>query len=133
VARRKLGRQFGWLWAAYAASAYGSGLGFGAFGLIAISVLHFSPAGVSALSSASLIVGALVAAPTGPWIETRRKRPVMITMDLLRFAAMATIPPACRLGRLTYVQLLVVAIVVAAAKIGFATAGADSTSSVSKP
>ena len=27
----RLGRQFGWLWAAYAVSAYGSGLGFGAF------------------------------------------------------------------------------------------------------
>ncbi|MEW2501811.1 MFS transporter [Amycolatopsis sp. NPDC047767] len=123
MARRKLGRQFGWLWAANAVSAYGSGLGFGAFGLIAISVLHSSPAGVSALSSASLIVGALVAVPTGPWIETRRKRPVMIAMDLLRFAAMATIPLAYWLGWLTYVQLLLVAIVVAAAKIGFATAG----------
>ncbi|QYN19626.1 MFS transporter [Amycolatopsis sp. DSM 110486] len=122
MARRKLGRQFGWLWAAYVVSAYGSGLGFGAFGLIAISVLHSSPASVSALSSASLIVGALVAIPTGPWIETRRKRTVMITMDLLRFAAMATIPLAYWLGWLTYVQLLLVAIVVAAAKIGFATA-----------
>jgi hypothetical protein len=94
VTHRKLGRQFGWLWAAYAVSAYGSGLGFGAVGLIAISVLRSSPTSVSALSSASLIVGALVAVPTGPWIETRRKRPVMITMDLLRFVAMATIPLA---------------------------------------
>ncbi|WP_329051171.1 MFS transporter [Amycolatopsis sp. NBC_01488] len=123
MARRKLGRQFGWLWAAYAVSAYGSGLGFGAFWLIAISVLHSSPTSVSALSSASLIVGALVAVPTGPWIETRRKRPVMITMDLLRFVAMATIPLAYWFGWLTYVQLLLVAIVVAGAKIAFATAG----------
>lgn len=122
MARRKLGRQFGWLWAAYAVSAYGSGLGFGAFGLIAISVLHSSPASVSALSSASLIVGALVAVPTGPWIEPRRKRPVMITMDLLRFVAMATVPLAYWLGWLTYAQLVLVASVVAGAKIGFATA-----------
>lgn len=122
MVRRKLGRRFGWLWAAYAVSAYGSGLGFGAFGLIAIRVLHASSASVSALSSASLIVGALVAIPTGPWIETRRKRPVMIAMDLLRFGAMATIPLAYWLGWLTYVQLLLVAIVVAAAKIGFAAA-----------
>lgn len=122
MARRRLGRQFGWLWAAYAVSAYGSGLGFGAFGLIAISVLHSSAASVSALSSASLIVGALVAIPTGPWIETRRKRPVMIAMDLLRFVAMVTIPVAYWLGWLTYVQLLLVAITVAMGKIGFATA-----------
>ena len=49
--RRSLGRQFGWLWTAYAVSAYGSGLGFGAFPLIAVLVLHASPAEVSALSA----------------------------------------------------------------------------------
>lgn len=42
-------------------------------------------------------------------------------MHLLRFVAMATIPLAYWLGRLTYVQLLLVAIVVAGAKIAFAT------------
>jgi len=36
MARRSLGRPFGWLWTAYAVSAYGSGLGFGAFPLIAV-------------------------------------------------------------------------------------------------
>ena len=44
--RRSLGRQFGWLWAAYAVSAYGTGFGFGAFPLIAILVLHAGPAEV---------------------------------------------------------------------------------------
>jgi len=122
MARKRLGPAFGWLWAAYAVSAYGSGLGFGAFGLIAISVLHASPAEVSTLPAASLIAGALVAIPTGPWIETHRKRPVMIAMDLLRFAAMATIPVAFWLGWLTYAQLLLVAVIVAAAKIAFAAA-----------
>lgn len=122
MARKRLGRPFGWLWAAYAVSAYGSGLGFGAFALIAINVLHASPAEVSTLPAASLIAGALVAIPTGPLIETHRKRPVMIAMDLLRLAAMATIPIAFWLSWLTYPQLLLVAVIVAAAKIAFATA-----------
>jgi MFS family permease len=122
MARKRLGRTFRWLWAAYAVSAYGSGLGFGAFGLIAISVLHASPAEVSALPAAGLIAGSLAAIPTGPWIETHRKRPVMIGMDLLRFAAMATIPVALWSGWLTYPQLLLVAGIVAAAKIAFSTA-----------
>ncbi|MGW4914265.1 hypothetical protein [Streptomyces sp. NPDC004270] len=39
VGRRRLGRQFGWLWASYAVSAYGSGLGFGALPLIAVGAL----------------------------------------------------------------------------------------------
>jgi MFS family permease len=119
VARRALGRQFGWLWAAYVVSAYGSGLGFGAFGIIAIRVLHAGPAQVSALAAAGLAVGAAVAVPLGPWMEFRRKRPVMIAMDLTRFAAVMSIPTAFALGWLSFAQLLVVSVIVAAAKITF--------------
>jgi len=118
-ARRSPGRQFGWLWAAYAVSAYGSGLGFGAFGLIAIRVLHSGPAEVSALAAAGLAAGAAVAVPLGPWAEFHRKRPVMVAMDLTRFAAVLSIPAAFALGWLSFVQLLVVSVVVAAAKIAF--------------
>jgi MFS family permease len=117
--RRSLGRQFGWLWAAYAVSAYGSGLGFGAFPLIAVLVLHASAAQVAALSAVGPAVGALIAVPLAPWVEFRRKRPVMIAMDLTRFAVMATIPVAYALGGLGFGQLLVVSAVVAAARIAF--------------
>jgi MFS family permease len=119
VARRSLGRQFGRLWAAYAVSAYGSGLALGAFPLIAVLVLHASPAQVSALSAVGPAVGALIAVPLAPWVEFRRKRPVMIAMDLTRFAVVGTVPVAYALGWLSFVQLLVVSAVVAAAKIAF--------------
>ncbi|MEU9046970.1 MULTISPECIES: MFS transporter [unclassified Kitasatospora] len=119
MGRRALGRQFGWLWAAYAVSAYGSGLGFGALPLVAVLGLHAGPAEVSALSAVGPAVGALIAVPLAPWVEFRRKRPVMIAMDLTRFAAMATIPVAYAFDRLGFVQLLVVSAVVAAAKIAF--------------
>jgi MFS family permease len=119
VGRRSLGRQFRWLWAAYAVSAYGSGFGFGAFGFIAILVLHSGPTEVSALAAAGLAVGAAVAVPLGPWVEFRRKRPVMIAMDLTRSVALMSIPIAFALGRLSFTQLLVVSVVVAAAKIAF--------------
>jgi len=123
VARRSLGRRFGWLWAAYAVSAYGSGLGFGALPLIAVLVLDAGPAQVSALSAVGPAVGALIALPLGPWVEFRPKRPVMIAMDLARFAIMMTIPIAYAMGLLGFVQLLVVSAVVAAAKIAFNAAG----------
>ena len=119
AARRSLGRPFGWLWAAYAVSAYGSGLGFGAFPLIAVLVLRASSAQVSALSAVGPAVGALIAVPLGPWAEFHRKRPAMIAMDLARFAVMMTVPLAYALGRLSFVQLLIVSAVVAAAKIAF--------------
>jgi MFS family permease len=125
VPRRSLGRQFGWLWAAYAVSAYGSGLGFGALPLIAVLVLDAGPAQVSTLSAVGPAVGALIALPLGPWVEFRRKRPVMIAMDLVRFGAMVSIPVAYAVGLLGFAHLLVVSAVVAAAKIAFtAAAGA---------
>ena len=133
MARRSLGRQFGWLWTAYAVSAYGSGFGFGAFPLIAVLVLHASSAQVSALSAVGPAVGALIALPLGPWVEFRRKRPTMIAMDLVRFAVMMTIPVAYAFGRLSFVQLLVVSAVVAAAKIAFNSAGGSYLRSLVHP
>ncbi|MER7786790.1 MFS transporter [Streptomyces sp. NPDC097640] len=117
--KRGLGRRFGWLWASYAVSSYGTGLGFGAFPLIAILVLHSGPTEVAALSAAGRAVGAVVAVPLGPWVEFRRKRPVMVAMDLTRFAALMSVPLAFALGRLSFAQLLVVSVVVAAANIAF--------------
>ncbi|MEU4531951.1 MFS transporter [Micromonospora ureilytica] len=117
--RRSLGRRFGWLWASYAVSAYGSGLGFGALPLIAVLVLQASPAQVSVLAALGPAVGALLALPLGPWVEFHRKRQVMIAMDLARFAVLLTIPVAYALGRLGFGQLLVVSAVVATAKISF--------------
>lgn len=121
--RTNLGRPFRWLWAAYAASAYGTGLGFGAFSVIAIEVLHAGSAGVAALSSAGLAIGALLAVPVGPWMEFRAKRPVMVAMDLLRLVALASVPVAYWLGWLSFAQLLVVSVLTAAAKIAFTAAG----------
>ena len=108
LGRRSLGRQFEWLWTAYAVSTLGTGLAFGAFPLIAILVLHTGTAGVSAVAAAGLAAGAAVAVPLGPWVEFRRKRPVMVATDLTRFAALASIPAAFALGWLSLAQLLVV-------------------------
>jgi MFS family permease len=118
----RLGRPFGWLWGAYGTSALGTWLAFGAFPLIAIRVLHAGPAEVAALSSVGAAVGAAVAVPLGPWVEFRRKRPVLIATDLVRFAALLTIPTAFALGVLTFLQLLLVSVVVAAADITFRAA-----------
>ncbi|MBS1879850.1 MAG: MFS transporter [Actinobacteria bacterium] len=116
---QRLGRRFGWLWGAYAVSAVGTWLAFDAFPLIAILVLDASPAEVSALAAAGLAVGALVAIPLGPWVEFRPKRPVMVAMDLLRCAALLSVPAAYALGALSFAQLLLVSVVVGAADIAF--------------
>jgi MFS family permease len=119
---RSLGRQFGWLWAAYAVSTLGTGLAFDAFPLIAILVLHSGSTEVSVLAAAGRAVGAVVAVPLGPWVEFHRKRPVMVAMDLTRFAAMMSVPAAFALGWLSFAQLLLVSVIVAAADITFRAA-----------
>lgn len=120
--RRVLGRRFGWLWAAYAVSTFGTWLAFDAFALIAVVVLHAGSAEVALLSAAGPAVGALAAAPLGPWIEFRRKRPVMIATDLVRCAALASVPVAFAAGGLGVGWLLAVSVVVAAADIAFGAA-----------
>lgn len=119
---RSLGPRFRWLWSAYAVSAFGTWLGFGAFPMLAILVLHSGPAAVSALAAVGPAVGALVAVPLGPWVDRRRKRPVMVAMDLVRFGALISVPALYVLGELTFVQLLAVSVVVAAADITFTSA-----------
>lgn len=113
---------FGRLWTAYAISTLGTWLAFDAFPLIAILALDASPAQVSLLAAAGLAVGAAVAVPLGPWIEFRRKRPVMIAMDLIRFAVLLTVPAAYALDLLTLTQLIIVSVVTAAADIAFTAA-----------
>jgi MFS family permease len=120
--RQRLGRDFGWLWSASAVSSLGSAFALGAFPLIAIRVLHASAAEVSALPAAGMAAGAVLAVPLGPWVENRRKRPVMIGMDLIRFLVMASIPLAYAFGMLTFGQLLTASVITAAAKIAFTSA-----------
>ncbi|MFI7339091.1 MFS transporter [Streptomyces sp. NPDC050085] len=118
----RLGRDFGWLWAAFAASTAGTWLALDAFQLVAVLVLHSGAARVSFLAAAGLAMGALVAVPLGPWVEFRRKRPVMIAADLVRCAALLSLPLAFALGALSFGQLVAVSVVVAASDIAFKAA-----------
>lgn len=118
----KLGRQFGWLWAAYIASTGGTWLAFDAVPIIAILVLHAEASQVAWLAAVGLAAGALVAVPLGPWVEFRRKQPVMVAMDLIRFVALLSIPAAASCGLLSLRQLLAVSVVVAAADVTFTAA-----------
>ncbi|GGK93169.1 MFS transporter [Mangrovihabitans endophyticus] len=117
-----LGSDFRRLWAASAASQAGSGIGFGALPLVAILILQASTWQVSLLATISGLAAAAVALPAGPWIEFRRKRPMMIGADVVRAGALLSVPVALAFGLLTYAQLAVVAVVQACGAIVFAAA-----------
>lgn len=133
MGRERLGRSFGWLWSAYAASTVGTWLGFGAFPLLAIQVLDVGPAAVSALAAAGLAVGALLALPLGPWVDRRRKPAVMIVTNAIRCAALLSVPIAFWLGLLSYFHLLIVSVVGAAANIAFTAASGAYLKSIMRP
>lgn len=127
------GSPFGWLWGAYAVSTVGTWLAFDAFSMVAILALHARPLDVSLLAAAGLAVGAVVAVPLGPWVERCRKRHVMVAMDGVRFVALASIPIGYAIGRLTYGQLVVVAVVVGAGDICFRAASGSFLKSLVAP
>jgi MFS family permease len=77
---------------------------------------------VSLLTGISGLAAAAIALPVGPVIEHHRKRPVMITCDLVRFVAMGSVPVAAVLHALTYPQLVAVGVMTTAATIGFTSA-----------
>lgn len=128
-----MGRDFRWLWLSYAVSTAGTRLAFDAFPLVAVLVLHASATEVSLLSSAGLAVGVLLAVPIGPWVEARRKRSVMIGMDLVRFLVLLTVPAAYLVGALTFVHLVVVSVVVAVAGTAFTSASGACLKSLVPP
>ena len=130
---RSLGRQFGWLWTAFAVSTFGTWLAFDAFALIAIIVLHSGPTEVSVLAAAGRAAGAAVAVLLAPWVEFRRKRPMMVAMDLVRFAAVISVPAAFVLDWLSFAQLLIVSVIVAAAEIVFRAAGGACLKALVRP
>ncbi|WP_063713642.1 MFS transporter [Paractinoplanes globisporus] len=116
-------RDFQRRWAAFAASEFGSAFGYSALPIVAVLVLGASDFQVSLLTVLAGLVSAAAALPLGPWIERHRKLPVMVGTDLLRFAAVGSVPVAAYFGVLTYWQLCLVATVQMAARLAFDSAG----------
>jgi MFS family permease len=115
-------RDFRRLWRAYAVSEFGSAFAMGALPLVAVVALRASDLQVSLLAAFAGVAGVVLTLPLGPWIEFRRKRPVMIGADLLRFAALSSVPLAAAVGVLSYGQLCAVAVVQAVGTIVFGAA-----------
>ncbi|MET8519300.1 MFS transporter [Nocardioides sp. NPDC004968] len=119
------GRDFDRLWLATATSQAGSTIAYGALPLVAVLVLGSSTFQVSLLAALSGFAAAAAGVRLGPWIEYRFKRPTMIGADLIRFAAMLSIPAAGIFDLLTYAHLCVVGVLAATCELAFtAAAGA---------
>ncbi|GAA3653750.1 MFS transporter [Nonomuraea antimicrobica] len=113
------------LWSGATVSQLGSAVGMVALPVVAVTVVGASAFEVALLSAFTAVTTALLAFPLGTYVEFRRKRPIMITTDVVRFAALASVPAAAALDVLTFAHLCVIAVVNASCLIAF-TAAAQS-------
>ena len=107
------------LLAGQAVSELGSQVGSIALPLVAVLGLRASPLQVGVLTAAGTISFAVLALPAGVWVDRLPRRPVLVGADLVRGAALLTVPVAAALHRLTLVQLAVVALAGGVARVLF--------------
>ena len=113
-------RKFVRFWAGTTVSAFGDQISALAIPLTAVLVLHATPFEVGLLTALAWLPHLLFSLPAGVWIDRREhRRQNMIATDLMRAAALATIPVAWWLDALTIWQLLGVAFVVGALTVFF--------------
>jgi len=98
---------------------WGAQIGQIAVPLTAVTALHAGASGTSVLQATMTVPFALLGMPVGAWLDRVRRRPVMIGADLIRAAALATVPIAFWAGRLTMEQLWLVVLVLGVATVFF--------------
>jgi MFS family permease len=112
-------RDFLRLWAAQAVSAFGFRITRTALPIIAVTTLQQPEVVVSVLMAAQIAPGLLVGLVAGGWIDRSRKRRILIGADLVRAAAVASIPLAWALGSLSIAHVIAAGAVVGAASALF--------------
>jgi MFS family permease len=104
---------------ATAVSDFGTEISNLALPLTAIGILGAGPLEVGILTAAGFLPTSLFGLPAGAWVDRVRRRPLLIASDLLRGAALASVPLAFLGGGLTMLQLYGVSFIVGSLSILF--------------
>ncbi|MER7486137.1 MFS transporter [Streptomyces sp. NPDC126497] len=112
-------RDFRLLLAGAAAAQFGAHVALVALPLVAVLELDASAFQVGLLTAAETAAFLVIGLPAGAWVDRMRKVPLMIRTDVVRAAAMASVPAAGVAGVLTMTQLYAVALVVGVATVFF--------------
>ncbi|HUH15403.1 MAG TPA: MFS transporter, partial [Gaiellaceae bacterium] len=112
-------RDFLWLWSSQTVSQFGSQVSLLALPLVAIAVLGASAFEVALLGVVEFLPFLLFSLPAGVWVDRLPRRPILVVADLVRAAALATIPIAYWLDGLTIWQLYAVGFVVGIGTVFF--------------
>ncbi|MGZ3631277.1 MAG: MFS transporter [Candidatus Limnocylindrales bacterium] len=99
---------FAKLWTAETVSQFGTQISLFAVPFTAIVFLDANAFQVATLGTVEFLPFLLFTLPAGAWIDRLRRRPILISGDLVRAVSLASIPIAYELGVLTIWQLYVV-------------------------
>ena len=123
VVRRRGGlwhhHDFRRLWIGETVSQFGTQISQLAIPLVAILVVHATTFEVGLLTTFEFLAFLVVGLPAGAWVDRMRFRIVLIVNDLVRAAALGSIPVAQLFGVLTIGQLYVVALVTGISTVFF--------------
>ncbi|MHB9860447.1 MFS transporter [Streptomyces sp. YIM S03343] len=112
-------RPFAVFWSSQSISFLGTQITYVALPLTAVVVLHASPMEAGLLSALETLPFLLFGLFVGVLVDRRARRPILITANAIRFAALAWIPTAYMLDVLTIPQLLVVTFLVGVMTVFF--------------
>jgi MFS family permease len=112
-------RNFTTFWAGQALGQFGAQLGQLALPVLAVTLLQASEFQVGVLNAAGMAAFLAVGLPAGAWVDRWLKRRTMITADLVRMAAMATVPFLWWSGSLEIWHLYAVAGILGTATVFF--------------
>jgi Arabinose efflux permease len=107
------------LWAGETVSQFGAQLAQLAIPVLAVTLLGATEWQVGLLNAAETAAFLVIGLPVGAWVDRMRKRRVMIVADLVRAAALATIPFLWAAGMLQIWHVYAVAVAVGAATVFF--------------
>ncbi|MFJ3503382.1 MFS transporter [Streptomyces sp. NPDC090135] len=106
-------------WAAATVSGAGTAVTALALPLVALTVLDATALEVALLAAAGQVSWLLLSLPAGVVAQRVPLRRLQVALDLVRFAALGSLPLAWWLGTLTYPHLLFAALVTGAATVLF--------------
>ena len=115
-------RDFLRLWVGEGVSDFGTAVGGVVIPLVAVVSLNASVFEVGVLSSVQWLPWLLIGLPAGAWVDRVRCRHLMIACDVVRAAALVSVPVAAALGSLTLRQLYAVGLVTGTATVFFQVA-----------
>lgn len=107
------------LWVGETISQFGSQVSLLAIPYIATVLLQATPFEVALLGAVQFLPFLLFTLPAGAWVDRMRRRPILISGDVVRVVALGTIPAAWGMRVLTIWQLYVVSFVAGIATVFF--------------